>query len=789
MSNDTTIKLSASQTVDHDKIRTEDKSLASGAKTPISLIDVGGSGTTESIIGDSGVAMPVAGLGSAGTAATGVVTVQGIASMTPIQIGDNSSSITVDNAGTFATQAAQSGTWTVQPGNTANTTAWLVTGTGGTFPATQSGTWNITNVSGTISLPTGASTLAEQQTQTTHLATLAGLVLTTQADDVANTADGLQTSSFLYVYDGSTWDRLRGTSADGMLVNLGTNNDVTVTGSVTANAGTNLNTSALALESGGNLAACATSLGTLDNIVSGSEAQVDIVAAIPAGDNAIGRVKLTDGTDVADVLDLTNSNPLTVAIVDGSGSQITSFGGGTQYTEGDTDASVTGTAVMWEDGSDTLRVASAAKPLPVNVVSGGGTGGTSSDFDAVFPGTGTAIGAHHDGDMKPLQLDASGRLYVALGTEIPAGTQNIGDVDVASVPADPFGVNADAASATGSISAKLRFIAATGIPITGIVPGTGATNLGKAIDTATGATDTGVLALATRDDALSSLTPAEGDNVQLRTDSTGALWANVATSALPSGGSTSAKQDTIIGHLDGVETVLGTIDADTSVMAAWNADSRCNVSLIDTQVGVQGAEGVITGKTLRVTIATDDDGVASLGLIDDAIVADDAGFTAATTKVMMAGFVADEASTDSVGEDDGGAARMTLDRKQIVTQYAHTTGGCSIFRSIDIDETEEEVKGTAGQVYGIFAMNRTAAPLYLKLYNATAASVSVGSTTPVMTLVVPGNGDSDGAGFSLPFPVGVVFDTAITVACTTAIADADTGAPGANDCVVHIFYK
>lgn len=35
----------------------------------------------------------------------------------------------VTNAGTFATQAAQSGTWTVQPGNTANTTAWKVDNT------------------------------------------------------------------------------------------------------------------------------------------------------------------------------------------------------------------------------------------------------------------------------------------------------------------------------------------------------------------------------------------------------------------------------------------------------------------------------------------------------------------------------------------------------------------------------------------------------------------------------------------------------------------------------------
>lgn len=41
--------------------------------------------------------------------------------------------------------------------------------------------------------------------------------------------------------------------------------------------------------------------------------------------------------------------------------------------------------------------------------------------------------------------------------------------NMGTVTADPFGTNADAASATGSISAKLRFIAGTGIPITGTV--------------------------------------------------------------------------------------------------------------------------------------------------------------------------------------------------------------------------------------------------------------------------------------------------------------------------------
>lgn len=66
---------------------------------------------------------------------------------------------------------------------------------------------------------------------------------------------------------------------------------------------------------------------------------------------------------------------------------------------------------------------------------------------------------------------------IAVATSLPAGTNNIGDMDVLTVPADPFGANADAASATGSISAKLRFIAATGIPITSIAAGD--TNIGN----------------------------------------------------------------------------------------------------------------------------------------------------------------------------------------------------------------------------------------------------------------------------------------------------------------------
>jgi hypothetical protein len=71
---------------------------------------------------------------------------------TPHHIVDSvTGTVTVAGTGTFVTQSVvtNAGTFAVQ--------------------ATQSGTWNITNVSGTVSLPTGASTAANQSTIIGHL--------------------------------------------------------------------------------------------------------------------------------------------------------------------------------------------------------------------------------------------------------------------------------------------------------------------------------------------------------------------------------------------------------------------------------------------------------------------------------------------------------------------------------------------------------------------------------------------------------------------------------------------
>ena len=54
---------------------------------------------------------------------------------------------------------------------------------------------------------------------------------------------------------------------------------------------------------------------------------------------------------------------------------------------------------------------------------------------------------------------------------------------------------------------------------------------------------------------------------------------------------------------------------------------------------------------------------------------------------------------------------------------------------------------------------------------------------------IPGNSSDDISGNFGPGGVGIGFSTAICVAATTGVADADTGAPAANDIIINVFYK
>lgn len=172
----------------------------------------------------------------------------------------------------------------------------------------------------------------------------------------------------------------------------------------------------------------------------------------------------TDGSQKTQIVDGSGnvigatSNALDVNIKSGSSS-------GTQYTEGDTDASITGTAMMFETntGTNALGVVNASNPLPVSVTGGG---------DATAANQTTIIG-YVDG-------------IEALLTTI--------DADTSKIPSQG------------------QALAAASMPV--VLPA----------------------------DQITTLTPP----------------------AAITGFATSAKQDTIIGHVDGIETLLGTIDTDTS---------------------------------------------------------------------------------------------------------------------------------------------------------------------------------------------------------------------------------
>jgi hypothetical protein len=142
----------------------------------------------------------------------------------------------------------------------------------------------------------------------------------------------------------------------------------------------------------------------------------------------------------------------------------------------------------------------------------------------------------------------------------------------------------------------------------------------------------------------------------------------------------------------------------------------------------------------------------------------------------------------TLGADGTNDGDLSLTNPAPVRIVPMAADGCAIHMSIDLDESEEEVKASAGCVYGVWFSNLATSTRFLKFYDATAASVTVGTTTPVLVLALPGNTSDDVSGV-FASAQGIKFSTAICVAATTGVAHADTGAPSANDVVVNIFYK
>lgn len=105
------------------------------------------------------------------------------------------------------------------------------------------------------------------------------------------------------------------------------------------------------------------------------------------------------------------------------------------------------------------------------------------------------------------------------------------------------------------------------------------------VDDAAGATDFGTAALAVRDDALTTLTPADGDYVPLRTDSLGNLWVTLGTQL-------DRTQDNV-GVAQDVNVLMDDTTALTVKRAAISASTSGNNTLV----------AAVSGKNIRVVSA------------------------------------------------------------------------------------------------------------------------------------------------------------------------------------------
>jgi len=108
------------------------------------------------------------------------------------------------------------------------------------------------------------------------------------------------------------------------------------------------------------------------------------------------------------------------------------------------------------------------------------------------------------GDITPVALNVSGETIVALSA---VDNAVLDDIKAAVEIID------NAISGT-----EMQ------VDVVSIVPGTGATNLGKAEDAAHTSGDVGVMPLAVRNDALATLGGADGDYAPLQVDAFGALY-------------------------------------------------------------------------------------------------------------------------------------------------------------------------------------------------------------------------------------------------------------------------
>jgi hypothetical protein len=227
------------------------------------------------------------------------------------------------------------------------------------------------------------------------------------------------------------------------------------------------------------------------------------------------------------------------------------------------------------------------------------------------------------------------------------------------------------------------------------------------------------------------------------------------------------------GTLDSVAAIPGSATDGLLVNLGTNNDVTATLSAETTKV--IGTVNIAMSQSIEVTQSTPDKLVVlepsasnimdAVQLIDDTVFDDDAAFTVGTSKVLVSGFLADDASPDVSDEGDAVAARCTLDRKQIVmvgeSGANFVRGGGA--KTNTTDQSIMEASGNAS-IYNYLC--------WVSVYNSSTTNTYVNvkdGSTVVAVLPLPAYG---GAIFNLPVPIRGTGNTAFNLATGASVTTA-----------------
>lgn len=133
--------------------------------------------------------------------------------------------------------------------------------------------------------------------------------------------------------------------------------------------------------------------------------------------------------------------------------------------------------------------------------------------------------------ISPSSAPTSAGASVSVGTALPTGANTIGAVNIAASQTIAV-TNTGTFATQPTIQTGTNSIGKVSDITTSVVPGTAATNLGKAEDAAHTTGDTGVMSLGVRNDTLAATTNTTADYTQLSTDQAGIVMTAGAPRAL-----------------------------------------------------------------------------------------------------------------------------------------------------------------------------------------------------------------------------------------------------------------